>query len=644
MISKRIKREPSKSDIRQLICYILDLSHSASETLWMTSEEYQENLIDGKKLGGFNITNCEGLVPGMAMAEMIATQKKNTRAKTDKVYHLVISFPEGERPMDAQLADIEETFASALGFAEHQRLSAIHRDTENLHLHVAINKIHPRTFNCLEPYNDYYIRDQTCLSLEKKHGLTIDNHGRQKGGLGKAAVVEMHGDKESFLRWVRETAGQSLLHHYEMGGTWQGFHECLATFNLEIKPRGAGLVICEKGGGVAVKASSVDPMLSFQSLTERWGKFEAQTAQGPVSPVCAYKKSLLRSDNVTDVLYKEYQESRSQVLSLRDGARSRLRCDHAEYVTKLKAWYAERRKNIKQNPLLSREEKQIEYKRVFVEQSQQRAEWKEQGRSSRDAIVAKFPLMTWGEFLVSKAEAGHEAALLALRRHRRASKSSVSDFLTSAGEGSALVSSHFIQEKVKHRISQKGDIIYSVADGGAVIDEGKCVRVDLLTREAAFLALVLAEQHFKERPLIVEGSREFKQQVVLTAADKFNVTFADEGMEQERRLQAQKKSEAVNVLAPLQDYLASRNALLGKVSDVIPHRAWTARDLGEMIYQGKRTLRDGSSVILLRYQGEMVVKPVTPTHAADISRRCQVGGNLILDKNGHYKLGVGKQR
>jgi Relaxase/Mobilisation nuclease domain len=40
----------------------------------------------------------------------------------------------------------EERFCKALGFAEHQRISVVHHDTDNVHIYVAINKIHPTTF------------------------------------------------------------------------------------------------------------------------------------------------------------------------------------------------------------------------------------------------------------------------------------------------------------------------------------------------------------------------------------------------------------------------------------------------------------------------------------------------------------------
>ena len=67
----------------------------------------------------------------------------NVRAKGDKTYHLVVSFPPGEHPTADQLRDIEDELCAAIGLADHQRISAVHTDTDHLHIHVAISKIHP---------------------------------------------------------------------------------------------------------------------------------------------------------------------------------------------------------------------------------------------------------------------------------------------------------------------------------------------------------------------------------------------------------------------------------------------------------------------------------------------------------------------
>jgi hypothetical protein len=131
----------------------------------------------GEQVVGLQITNCASDTPEEAVAEILHLQNLNTRAKGDKTYHLVISFPPGERPTAEQLQAIEADLVAAIGLAEHQRMSAVHTDTEHLHVHVAINKIHPETLRYVEPYFDKLRLMEACTRLELQHGLERTPHG-----------------------------------------------------------------------------------------------------------------------------------------------------------------------------------------------------------------------------------------------------------------------------------------------------------------------------------------------------------------------------------------------------------------------------------------------------------------------------------
>jgi hypothetical protein len=89
-------------------------------------------------------TNCHTDDPGWVVKEILATQARNTRSLGEKSYHLVVSFPEGEKPTREQIEDIEDRLCAALGFEEHQRVSAVHQNTDNWHFRIAINKVHRR--------------------------------------------------------------------------------------------------------------------------------------------------------------------------------------------------------------------------------------------------------------------------------------------------------------------------------------------------------------------------------------------------------------------------------------------------------------------------------------------------------------------
>ncbi|WP_434800727.1 relaxase/mobilization nuclease domain-containing protein, partial [Escherichia coli] len=90
-----------------------------------------------ERVGVIKATNCQSQDVQDAVTEVNITQRLNTRSESDKTYHLVISFRPGEKPSEDVLNAIEESICQSLGFGDHQRLSAVHHDTDNLHIHVA---------------------------------------------------------------------------------------------------------------------------------------------------------------------------------------------------------------------------------------------------------------------------------------------------------------------------------------------------------------------------------------------------------------------------------------------------------------------------------------------------------------------------
>ncbi len=63
---------------------------------------------EGEKVAWARATNCRTDDPGWAVKEILLTQARNTRSRSDKSYHLVVSFPEGEKPTRTQIEDIED--------------------------------------------------------------------------------------------------------------------------------------------------------------------------------------------------------------------------------------------------------------------------------------------------------------------------------------------------------------------------------------------------------------------------------------------------------------------------------------------------------------------------------------------------------
>ena len=243
MIAKRIPSPKGGAGFAQLGAYVLNANMGDDPASWTRLNACILNAGQGgEKVAWSRVSNCQSDDPGWAVKEILATQARNTRSRSDKNYHLVVSFPEGEKPTRVQMEDIEDTICAAIGFGEHQRVSAVHQNTDNWHLHVAINKVHPQTFRNIEPWYDHYRLQECCAELEIRHGLIRTNHTPEpvQRRRGRGGDFEAHRGGASFLRWIREQARPALLESCERG-SWQELHKAAARHGLEIKSRGAGL-------------------------------------------------------------------------------------------------------------------------------------------------------------------------------------------------------------------------------------------------------------------------------------------------------------------------------------------------------------------------------------------------------------------
>lgn len=244
-------------------------------------------------------TNCITLET--ASLEMDAVSGLNPRVK-EPLYHLIISWSEGENPDAAEAFGAVSHTLEALGFADHQYVAAIHRDTDNVHAHVMINRVHPETGKAHSPSHDHYVMDKAMRELEIRYGRAHAN--------GPYVVVERNGRKVVVradlnpdiprppkrqkrphpAEQMEEFAGEESLHTYARGAPriaivavlkkqdldWAMLHAELARFGLTIQPKGKGLGIFAIGAEITpIKASSMHEDLSLTRLVRRLGDYQA---------------------------------------------------------------------------------------------------------------------------------------------------------------------------------------------------------------------------------------------------------------------------------------------------------------------------------------------------------------------------------
>ena len=234
----------------------------------------------GEKLEHFWMTNCklgdslEDL--DLVTKEIMATQKGNKTSKADPNYHLIVSFADDEHPDKETLKEIEEEFAKTLGFEEHQRVVGTHINTDNFHMHIMFNKVHPETLCMHTPFRDFKVLQETCAKLERKYGLKVvqgrDKANERRFENHKAKDVEAETWEQSFSTYLKDRR-DALLVIKEQSSTWAEFHDGIDRFGLILKKRGNGLVFADQTGKRHERASVVDREFSKKRMEDKYGPF-----------------------------------------------------------------------------------------------------------------------------------------------------------------------------------------------------------------------------------------------------------------------------------------------------------------------------------------------------------------------------------
>ena len=263
MIGKKIKDPEIKTRYRKIAEYIAAAKGA------------------GEKLHALWVENCDTGADDLDLAirEIEATQSLSNRTRKHKTYHLVISFRNEDEIPDLQtLKEIERAYAKALGFEAHQRVVGTHINTQNFHIHVGYNKIHPHTGNVHTPFRDFKALAEISMAMEQKYGLATD-YGRAPDRPQQIPEINPRAKdyeavtwEESFESYVKRHKPE-LTELLERADSWQQFHQGAAEYALRFKPRGNGLVILNLNGKQRMKASILGRAFSKKAMEDRLGPY-----------------------------------------------------------------------------------------------------------------------------------------------------------------------------------------------------------------------------------------------------------------------------------------------------------------------------------------------------------------------------------
>ena len=182
VLDKRKYNVKSGKSFNKLVAYIL-VNNGLDEQQALYKDQKFEDILNYSTSPVAKKTNQEKCVAirthgvtdiRSATIEMNAVSSRNTRCK-DPTFHLVLSWHEHDQLTNESIFDAAQHAIKAMGLAEHQYVLAIHADTDNLHCHVVVNRIHPTTFKSRNIEWANKTLHMAARQSEIKHGWSHDN-------------------------------------------------------------------------------------------------------------------------------------------------------------------------------------------------------------------------------------------------------------------------------------------------------------------------------------------------------------------------------------------------------------------------------------------------------------------------------------
>ncbi len=225
--------------------------------------------------------------PDSQTAEMIALSQEAVRSK-DTINHYVLSWREGEQPSPEQVEEAVSIFMDELGWKDHQAIYGLHKDTDNIHLHIAINRVHPETLKIVEKNRGFDIElgHRAIALIEHAQGWQREQNGRYQV-LENGELARGHHDpdkprepdrrKQDMENRTGEKSAQRVA--IENGAeiikraqSWEQLHRELAAEGMRYEKTGSGATVFV--GDVPVKASDVDRNASLGKMQKKLGAYE----------------------------------------------------------------------------------------------------------------------------------------------------------------------------------------------------------------------------------------------------------------------------------------------------------------------------------------------------------------------------------
>ncbi|EJT9668014.1 relaxase/mobilization nuclease domain-containing protein [Salmonella enterica] len=228
--------------------------------------------------------NCVSIETASQEMEYTARQARFRKSNSDPVFHYILSWQAHESPRPEQLYGSVRHTLKALGLSSHQYVSAVHTDTDNLHVHVAVNRVHPETgyINDLSFSKEKLSR--ACRELELKYGFSPDNgcwvHApgnrivRRTSAERDRLNAWRRGKKQTLKEYIADTAIAGLRE--KPVSDWLSLHRRLAEDGLYLMVHDGEFMVMDgwERSRAGIALSAFGPSWSGQKLAQKFGDYQ----------------------------------------------------------------------------------------------------------------------------------------------------------------------------------------------------------------------------------------------------------------------------------------------------------------------------------------------------------------------------------
>jgi len=233
-------------------------------------------------------------------AEMLALAQESAHSK-DPINHYVLSWPQGEQPTPDQIEEAVDLLLDTLGLTGHQTIYGLHADTDNRHLHIMVNRVHPVTRKVVEINQGFDLEalHRAVARIEYVQGWRREARGRYRVQADGTLRRDRHPPLDPAAadarrvrdRWPHrhgggarsavQIAAEDGAPPIRAAASWAELHAGLAARGLRYVRKGSGALLWV--GAVAVKASNASRDCSLPALEQRLGPYQPAPAGSAVA-------------------------------------------------------------------------------------------------------------------------------------------------------------------------------------------------------------------------------------------------------------------------------------------------------------------------------------------------------------------------